>query len=244
MSRRRLCTLAALLCAASCAPPPAAPLPDAAPDGPPPPARCRPAPGVSAAPRTIIEVAALANALPHPLTLTCFLESLERPLEVNLAVSTISLQPAPSPRSPRIFLFSGDVILSVVPAGTGKDLLEMGQLVSEDRTVKAELKFPIVGQVAPDDPFAHVRSDEGTTCRFCHPAETHAPEISPSAYVSGAFSPLPRAQLGLETWKQEHAACDPAAEPERCAFLRALFDHGEVRGRNFPATVPTAFDRR
>lgn len=228
----------------SCAPPAAPPGPDAAPEAAPVPARCRAPAGVSAAPRTILEVAALANALPHPLTLTCFLESLDRPLEVNLALSTVSLQPAPTRRSPRIFLFSGDVILSLVPAGTGKDLLEMGQLVSADRSVKAELKFPLEGQVAPDEPFAHVLSDAGTTCRFCHPTETHAPEISPSAYVSGAFSPLSRAQIDLPTLQEERAACDPAAEPERCAFLRALFDHGEVRGRNFPPSIPTAFDRR
>jgi len=246
MFRRRLGGFAALLLA-SCASapererPPAAS--DAAPDTPPPPARCRPTSGISAAPHTIAEVAALANALPHPLSLTCFLESLDRPLELSAAVSTISLQPAPTPRSPRIFLFSGEVIMSVVPEGSGKDLIELSQLVSGDRSLKAELKFPLAAPLLPDDPFAHVRSDEGTTCRFCHPTETPAPEISPNAFVSGAFSPLPRSMVPFEKLQQEHAACDPALEPARCAFWGALFDHGEVRERSFPDTIPTAFDR-
>jgi hypothetical protein len=251
MSRRRLRGFAALLLA-SCASAPERERPnaasdaaaDAAPDATAPPARCRPAPGVSGAPRTIAEVAALANALPHPLSLTCFLESLDRPLQLSAAVSTISLQPAPTPRSPRIFLFSGEVIMSVVPEGTGKDLLELSQLVTGDRSLKAELKFPITAPLTPDDPFAHVRSDEGTTCRFCHPTETPAPEISANAFVSGAFSPLPRALVAFETLQYERTVCDAAAEPDRCAFLGALFDHGEVRARGFPATVPTAFDRR
>src|SRR5689334_21320856 len=104
MSRRRLRSFTALLwfapllsCAEGPAPEPsrdAAAMPDA-----PPPARCRPPSGVSGTPRTIFEVAALANALPHPLSLTCFLESLDRPLALHAAVSTISLQPAPAARS-------------------------------------------------------------------------------------------------------------------------------------------------
>jgi hypothetical protein len=249
MSRSRLRSSAALLwlapllsCAETTAPEPshdAATTPDA-----PPPARCRPPAGVSGTPRTIFEVAALANALPHPLSLTCFLESLDRPLALNAAVSTISLQPAPAPRSPRVFVFVGPVIMSLAPEGSGRHLLELGQLVSEDRSLKAELAFPITAPLTPDDPFAHVRSDEGTTCRFCHPNETPAPEISPSAYITGAFSPLPKAQVAVETLMAEHSACDPTAEPDRCAFFKALFDHGEVRAASFPPTVPTAFDRR
>ena len=255
MSRRRLRGFAALLLA-SCASAPERERPPAASDAASDAAsntpwdakaalaRCRPGAGVSGAPRTIAEVAALANALPHPVSLTCFLESLDRPLELSAAVSTISLQPAPAPRSPRIFLFSGQVIMSVVPEGTGKDLVELSQLVTGDRSLKAELKFPITAPLTPDDPFAHVRSEEGTTCRFCHPTETAAPEVSANAFVSGAFSPLPRAFVAFESLPYERSVCDAGAEPDRCAFLGAIFDHGEVRARSFPATVPTAFDRR
>jgi hypothetical protein len=205
-------------------------------------AGCRPTAGVSGSPRTVAEVVALANALPHPLTLTCFLESLARPLELHAALSTISLQPAPSPRSPRIFIFTGDVIMSVVPEGTGQSLLEMGQLVEPGRSAKAELRFPVAEALAPDYPFAHVNDGEGTTCRFCHPGEAPAPELSPSAFTSGAFSPVYRSRIDVESLRAERRACDEAAEPARCALLGALFDHGEVRGRDFPPGVPTAFD--
>jgi hypothetical protein len=205
-------------------------------------AGCRPPAGISGSPRSIAEVVALTNALPQPLGLPCFLESLDRPLELHAAMSTISLQPAPTARSPRIFIFSGDVIMSVVPEGTGQSLLEMGQLVEPGRSAKAELRFPISAPIAPDYPFAHVTDCGGTTCRFCHPGEAPAPTLSPSAFVSGAFSPVYRARVDIETLRAERRACDEAAEPDRCALLRAIFDHGDVRGRDFPASVPTAFD--
>jgi hypothetical protein len=233
--RHPSCLLAVALTA--CASPAPPPPPDAAP----PPSACRPA-GVSGSPRTIAEVVALANALPRPLALTCFLESLDRPLEIQAALSTVSLQPAPAARSPRIFLFAGDVIMSVVPDGKGQSLLEMGQLVAADRSVKAELRFPITEPVAPEYPFAHVRDGDGTTCRFCHPNEEPAPTIGGGAFSSGAFKPVYRAKVDVESLRGERERCDERAEPSRCAILGALFDHGEVRGREFPDGVPTAFD--
>jgi hypothetical protein len=132
--------------------------------------------------------------------------------------------------------------MSVVPEGEGRSLLEMGQLVEPGRSVKAELKFPINEPVSPDHPFAHISDGAGTTCRFCHPSETPAPTISPSAFVSGAFSPVYRARVDVESLRAERRACDEAAEPARCGLLGAIFDHGEVRGREFPPTIPTAFD--
>jgi hypothetical protein len=243
MSRcRPRCLPALALAAVACA----SPGPRLSPDGSAPPvpgsSACRPPAGVSGAPRTISEVVALANALPRPLTLTCFLESLDRPLELHAALSTVSLQPAPSARSPRIFIFTGDVIMSVVPEGKGQSLLELGQLVALDRSAKAELKFPITEPLGADSPFAHVREEGGTTCRFCHPRETAAPALSPSAFTSGAFSPLQRARVDLEIVRAERQACDASAEPGRCGLLGALFDHGEVRPRDFPPGIPTAFD--
>jgi hypothetical protein len=235
---RRFLALCVLL---ACASPPPRVTPDAAPPDAAAPSACRPA-GVSRAPRTVAEVVTLANALPRPLTLACFLESLERPLEIHAALSTISLQRAPTARSPRIFIFTGDVIMSVVPEGTGQPLLEMGQLVEPGRSAKAELKFPITEPVTPEYPFAHVYDGEGTTCRFCHPNEEPAPALGPSAFVSGAFSPVFRARVDVELLRAERGKCDEAAEPARCALLRAIFDHGEVRDREFPASVPTAFD--
>jgi hypothetical protein len=242
MSRRRPRHLLALVLAAACTPAPPRLPRDAAPAEVSSPAACRPAGGVSGAPRTVAEVVALANTLPRPLELTCFLQSLDRPLDLYAALSTTSLQPAPTARSPRIFIFTGDVIMSVVPEGMGQSLLEMGQMVAPDRSAKAELKFPITETLTPDHPFAHVQDGGGTTCRFCHPREAPAPELSPAAYTSGAFRPVYRSRVEIESLRAERQACDEATEPGRCALLRALFDHGEVRAHEFPATVPTAFD--
>jgi hypothetical protein len=245
MAAARNGSLAALAVALSaCAAAPQAALPDAGADAGAAASRCLPPAGVSGAPKTIAETVLLANALPHPLELSCFLESLDRPLDAHAAVSTVSLQPG-GMRSPRIFLFFGTLILTVVPEGTGRSLVEMGQLVGDDRSLKAELAFPITAPLTDAAPFEHVRDGEGTTCRFCHPAEARAAEIANApAYVSGAFSTTARARVSLESVRQERAACDDSVEPARCRLLRALFDHGEVRWKDFPPTVPTAFDRR
>ena len=76
----------------------------------------------------------------------------------------VSLQPSLGPRNPRIFLFWDKLIVSVVPDGTGRSLLEMGQLVDVDRSLKGELGFPITGPVDPGTPFARVFQGQGTSC--------------------------------------------------------------------------------
>jgi hypothetical protein len=205
-------------------------------------ARCRPTGPVSASPQSIAEVVALVNALPRPLTLPCFLESLARPLAAQPIVSVVSLQPSFGARNPRIFLFWDKLIVSVVPDGTGRSLLEMGQLVDVDRSLKAELGFPLTEPVEPGTPFARVSKGDGTSCGFCHSGEVPAGDVGGApSFVSTAFAPTPRALQDLSLLRHERDVCDAAAEPDRCAFLRALFDHGEVRAQAFPAGIPTAF---
>ena len=68
---------------------------------------CRAPSSVSNAPQSIAETVTLINALPKPLTLPCFLESLARPLEMSATFSVVSAQPAVGHRSPRVFLFLG-----------------------------------------------------------------------------------------------------------------------------------------
>src|SRR5687767_916415 len=104
--------------------------------------RCRAPAGFSGSPRTIAEAIALVNALPPPVTLACFLQSLDRPLYAYATYSVISLQPAVGARSPRIFLFdgkSGGLVMSIVPEGMGSHALEFGQFVDETRTIKGEI---------------------------------------------------------------------------------------------------------
>jgi hypothetical protein len=211
--------------------------------------RCRPGAGASSRPASIAETVRLVNSLPRPVTITCLLESLERPLAAVATYSTISLQPAAGLRSPRVFLLTDPLVLSVVIDGNGRDLLELGQYVTETRTLKGEIAFPASAAVSAGEPYRRIRSDsastgaKGTSCRFCHPSEEPGPEIDGAVgYISGALKPDRRTLVPLDQVRRERQTCDPSIEPDRCAFLRALFDHGEVNEAVFPAAIPTIFD--
>src|SRR5688572_21417826 len=124
--------------------------------------RCAPASGSSGNPKTIYELVELINGLPHPASLACFLESLERPLALNATSNTQSAQPAVGKRSPRIFLILNESLrVSLVPGG---DTLEYAEVDARDesRSVKGELHFPIEGQLAPEDAFAQIAPDPST----------------------------------------------------------------------------------
>jgi hypothetical protein len=210
---------------------------------------CPPPPGVSARPRSITETVALVNALPRPVTVACFLESLERPLYVNATRSFISLQPAVGTRSPRLFLMFEGMSVSLVPEGSGSKLIEFGEFVTPERTLKAEIKTPVVAEVKPEDPFVSPITTTGanagmaTTCRTCHSQEERSEQIAyAEAYVSTALRPDPRTRVPLETVVAAREACPDDDQGERCTILRALFDHGEVLPRDFPETLPTIFD--
>jgi hypothetical protein len=208
--------------------------------------RCRPPAGFTGSPRTIAEALALVNALPPPVTLACFLQSLDRPLYAFATYSVISLQPAVGSRSPRIFLFdgkAGGLVMSIVPEGMGSPALEFGQFVDDTRTIKGEIAFPVNAPLLPSAPYDKILSGRGmigTSCRFCHPDEQRAPDIDyAEAFISGAFRPNWRTKVEITSLLSEHRRCDPAAEPGRCAILSALFDHGEVVQRELPEIVPT-----
>lgn len=203
---------------------------------------CRPPAGVSGAPANIAETVALVNALPHPVTLTCLLESLDRPLRVDAVNSVISLQPARGRRSPRLFLASGKLILSVVPEGSGSALVEFGEFVDETRTVKGELEFPIEAPIEVVAAYRRLHGPRSSLCAGCHRGEEAADDLGyPEAFVSAAVRPVPRDRVPLEQVRAEHEACDASAEPQRCAFFRALFDHGPVVQWEFPEDLPTIF---
>jgi hypothetical protein len=221
---------------------------DAGADGTPSPPRCLPPPGVSGAPTSIAEVVTLVNSLPRPVTLSCFLESLDRPLRASAATSVFSLQPSVGRRSPRIFLFFGPVlgplVISIVPGGRGSHTLECGQMVTDLHSVKAEVAFPIVDDVTPASPYDRVRDSASETphtiCRGCHDDESRHDAIDyADAFASIALRPLPRAQVTVDELLAERRSCDAALEPERCAFLASLFDHGDVLPQDFPANLRT-----
>jgi hypothetical protein len=83
----------------------------------------------------------LINGLPKPVSLVCFLEALERPLRLVATRSFFSAQPAVGARSPRIFLFMDGIIQSIVPAGSARNLLEMGEATSPGSAIRRSSSF-------------------------------------------------------------------------------------------------------
>jgi len=208
----------------------------------PPPTACAEPTSLSASPRTIAEAVAFINELPQPLTLDCFLERLERPLAIAATRSMISLQPAVGDSSPRLFLFMGELVLSVAVDGHGFDLLEFGELVAPTRSIKGEIAFPLDDLLAPEAPFARIFDGvDGTNCGVCHADEVTAPRY-PQAFVSDALRFPDFEEVAFAVVREAYEQCDPAAQPERCARLTALFGHGPVEAAAFPATMPTIYD--
>ncbi len=203
---------------------------------------CPPGTTASAAPRSIAEAVALVNALPHPLSLDCFLERLPRPLAATATISTVSLQPADGARSPRVFLFVDDLVMSIAIDGTeGTRLLEFGELVSPTQSIKGEIEFPVEATLGESDPTARILDETGSQCRLCHGHEAPHPAYE-TAIVSDALQFRPDELVELEALRAEHEACDASAEPARCARLSALFDHGALVQSPFPYELPTIYD--
>jgi len=200
---------------------------------------CRAPASVSNQPHTIDETVALINALPKPLSLPCFVEALGRPLQLNAARSSTSAQPAVGDRSPRIFVKLDTLTLSVVPAGVGASLLEMGEARPGLRSLKGELEFPILQVLPPSAAYDHASYDGTITkCAFCHAIE--APESfawGGRGFVSQALRPYYSQQVPLVSVEAEAASCDPALEAERCAMLHALFGWGPSLSWDFPAEM-------
>ena len=143
--------------------------------------RCAPAPGTTGSPSSIAETVDLVNGLPKPVSLACFLEALERPLRLVATESFFSAQPAMGSRSPRIFLFMEGIIHSIVPAGTARNLLEMGEATSPGLSIKAELAFPITENITLATAFERLPLDGITTCGVCHDGRV------PVFGIEGAF---------------------------------------------------------
>ncbi|HEY0712494.1 MAG TPA: hypothetical protein VGF45_07460 [Polyangia bacterium] len=201
---------------------------------------CWAPPGVSTNPVSISEVVALINSLPMPVTVPCFLETLDRPLTAMASRGVISLQPAFGSRSPRIFLLSPQLVMTVVPEGKSGTVIEFGQYTAPGRTLKAEIAFPVEAPLTAAAPYDRVRSTTtGTTCRSCHRDEEALVIDGVEGFVSAALAPVFREVIDLVDVQAERRACDAKVEPFRCAVLGALFDHGEVREGRFPPEVGT-----
>lgn len=202
---------------------------------------CAPPAEVSDQPSSVEDTVALVNAMPRPLTLPCFLEALARPLPLHATRSEFSAQPAKGNRSPRIFLSLGSLTFSVVPEGIGAPLLEIGEERPDLRSLKAELHFPVKEAVTPSEPYELVLlRDDLTGCAFCHATELREESVpGGNGYVSQALRPRASERVALDSLRLEHEACDPRAEPDRCALLDGLFGWGEVVDFEFPPDMAT-----
>jgi hypothetical protein len=192
--------------------------------------------------KTIGEVVQRLNALPHPAGVACLVASLKRPLDLVATTSTFSAQPAGSAKSPRLFLLSPELVVSVVGDGPGAKLLELGEYVTPTRTVKGELELPVTAPLAADAALIKVeQSNSTTTCGVCHRNEEKHPTI-PHAYSSVAFRPNPGQEVPLATVVAEHQRCiDTAEMSDRCDLYHALFDFGPVRQGAFSTQLALFF---
>lgn len=196
------------------------------------------------APDTIQAAVDLLNALPEA-SVPCLIAALDRPLAINATRGLISAQPAVSADDPRIFVFSGDLVLSIATAGDSRALLEFGERYSEIETLKGELHMPATQPIPPTKPYEHLRYNADiTTCGVCHRDERLAPDaVHPNAYLSRPLRPIDEELVGLAALRDAHAGCDPTVDPERCAIFSAIFDHGAVIWRDFPPEMDTIYDR-
>ncbi|MES1178534.1 MAG: hypothetical protein ABUL62_29700 [Myxococcales bacterium] len=202
---------------------------------------CRAPAGVSNDPQSIAETVALINALPKPLSIPCFLESLARPLSMMATFGVLSAQPAVGVRSPRMFLFFGPNRMSIVPDGVGANLLEFGEQRPDYRSLKAEIEFPVTDIIPQNLPFDRVMfNDQLTTCGLCHASEqSEASPFTTHAFVSQSLRPAPRNAVTLQSLQYELAICNRGAEPYRCAMLDSLFSLGPVTDAQFPIEMQT-----
>lgn len=187
-------------------------------------------------PHTVDDVIARINALPMPVTVPCFTASLPRPLSIVATTSRFSAQPAGGPEDPRIFIFTAGSLLSIVTDGQGRNLLEVGELVTTSRTLKAEIAFPVTAPITRDAAYAHLDYvPASTSCGLCHTGEEAHP-AHPFARVSIAFRPPARTLMSLQRARGFAAACDPAVQRERCLAWASILEFGEVVEGAFPAS--------
>jgi len=188
--------------------------------------------GASGSPKTIRGLIELINSLPRPTSIACFLESLDRPLDVHLTRSQLSAQPAADDENPRVFIIAGPLSFAIVPAGPASTLLEFAYAVDEKLSVKGEVLFPVERKLTDDTLTNQVALGGRTRCGSCHDPEQPAREGHyEGAFISPIIAPSPDLEVDLEELRSASERCDLEREPERCQILHALFHHGEVRSK-------------
>lgn len=191
---------------------------------------------------TIAQAVERLNALPRPVSVACFVASVARPLELVATTSTTSAQPSVSSKSPRIFILTPGVALSVAPDGEGKHLIEFGEWQTTKLTLKGEIELPLNAPLAANAPYTRVMQTNGTTtCSLCHRYENPHPSMN-GGFVSAAYRPNPGTEVKHEALVTEHQACvDSGDTSERCELFHALFDFGATKQGAFSKEVELFF---
>ena len=206
--------------------------------------RCAPGPNATGAPRTIEQVVDLINSLPKPVSVACFVESLDPPLKVFASNSVASLQLSTGPEDPRWFIFSLPLIVSVTSDGPGAELLEMGVLQPGNRrALLGELRMPIQTMIKHAVPFDRVSKGDGTTCGFfCHRDEERDTRIRfAEAFVSKSIRAVSSSEVTLDSMRGVLSRCKSPTASARCELLRALLVTGRAQREDFPADMPVGF---
>lgn len=187
-------------------------------------------------PQSIADAVALINALPRPLTIDCFLNSLKAPLKVFAINNKASAQPAADQQSPRIFILKDRFVFSVVPAGTARNLLEFSELNTANESFKGELEFPIEGTVTIDQILSRISQTTNTsTCVNCHSQERIIPYKSlGSLFASQVVSPNESQRVSYPYLRAQATACSPDINKFRCDMLNAIYTKGQATDAPFP----------
>ena len=125
--------------------------------------------------------------------------------------------------------------MSVVPAGEGAEFLEFAEIVDAMSSVKGELQFPILENIAASAPYDRIRSGNGTNCRFCHGNEVAYPGIKTGqAFASTVLPPDPFLQINQPYLKNQSSICDNQSDSGRCRLLNAIYIKGQAQDVPFP----------
>jgi hypothetical protein len=187
---------------------------------------------VSRNPQTFQDVVQILNALPKPISVPCFLDTLESPYSASATSNRFSGQPAANDQSPRIFLYLNESLtLSVVPSGESSAMIEMSYRTNTEESIKGEIAFPVTSQLAEDAPYTHIldRSGEQTLCYTCHFPEKAAPKGFPAtAFVSRWIGPSTDTDVSLKVLQKLNTLCE-TQKGDHCAIIQAIFRKGPIQ---------------
>lgn len=189
------------------------------------------------------------NALPIPLELPCFIESLPRPLYVNMTESVFSAQPSNGKGNPRVFIFLDRLMLSVVPqeafpinsTAPQHNLLEISFNTEGIQSIKAEIPFPVKAPLVYGDAYSTLIFDNlvTTSCGVCHGDEIQVGDFDGvPVFQSQMLRPYYDFEVSIGLIKNEAFYCNAINEPHRCAMLNALVGDGDFYWQEFAPDIP------